>query len=47
MIYTNWDGTQTAPTLTMHNAGGSQRMPDKENFNCVIGGGYRGYGYNC
>ena len=35
----NWDGTQTAPTLTANNAGGSQRMPDKENFNCVIGGG--------
>lgn len=33
----NWDGTQTAPTLTANNAGGSQRMPDKENFNCVIG----------
>ena len=33
----NWDGTQTAPTLTQNNAGGSQRMPDKENFNCVIG----------
>ena len=33
----NWDGTQTAPTLTQNNAGGGQRMPDKENFNCVIG----------
>lgn len=38
---TNWDGTQTAPTLTANNAGGSQRMPDKENFNAIIGGGYR------
>ena len=35
---TNWDGTQTAPTLTANNAGGSQRMPDKENFNAIIGG---------
>lgn len=34
----NWDGTQTAPTLTQNNANGGQRMPDKENFNCVIGG---------
>ena len=33
----NWDGTQIAPTLTQNNAGGGQRMPDKENFNCVIG----------
>lgn len=33
----NWDGTQTAPTLTQNNANGAQRMPDKENFNCVIG----------
>lgn len=33
----NWDGTQISPTLTERNAGGGQRMPDKENFNCVIG----------
>ncbi len=33
----NWDGSQTSPTLTSRNAGGGQRMPDKENFNCVIG----------
>lgn len=32
----NWDGSQTAPTLTRNNAGGSQRMPDKDNFNAVI-----------
>ena len=32
----NWDGAQTAPTLTAHNAGGSQRMPDKNHFNCVL-----------
>ena len=31
-----WDGKQVAPTLTKQNAGGNQRMPDKENFNCVI-----------
>ena len=32
----NWDGEQTAPTLTAHNAGGNQRMPDKNHFNCVL-----------
>ena len=32
----SWDGTQTAPTLTARNAGGGQRMPDKENFNAVL-----------
>lgn len=32
----NWDGKQTAPTLTANNAGGCQRMPDKKNFNAVI-----------
>ena len=31
-----WDGGQTMATLTANNAGGNQRMPDKENFNCVI-----------
>ena len=31
-----WDGSQTAGTLTANNANGAQRMPDKENFNCVI-----------
>ena len=31
-----WDGGQTAGTLTANNAGGNQRMPDKENFNAVI-----------
>ena len=31
-----WDGTQTCGTLTANNAGGNQRMPDKDNFNCVI-----------
>ena len=31
-----WDGSQTASTLTANNANGSQRMPDKENFNGVV-----------
>ena len=31
-----WDGKQIAPTLTKQNAGGNQRMPDKDNFNCVL-----------
>ena len=30
------DGSQTSPTLTANNASGSQRMPDKDNFNAVI-----------
>ena len=36
MLFCNWDGEQTAPTLTAHNAGGNQRMPDKNHFNCVL-----------
>lgn len=31
-----WDGSQIAGTLTANNADGSQRMPDKDNFNCVV-----------
>jgi DNA (cytosine-5)-methyltransferase 1 len=31
-----WDGGDVSPTLTANNAGGSQRMPDKDNFNCVV-----------
>jgi DNA (cytosine-5)-methyltransferase 1 len=31
-----WDGSQVTGTLTANNASGNQRMPDKENFNCVI-----------
>lgn len=31
-----WDGTDIAGTLTARNAGGGQRMPDKENFTAVI-----------
>ena len=32
----SWDGGQISPTLTKQNAGGSQRMPGKDNFNCVL-----------
>ena len=31
-----WDGGQISPTLTRQNAGGNQRMPDKDNFTCVL-----------
>ena len=31
-----WDGSQICGTLTANNAAGNQRMPDKENFNCVV-----------
>ena len=30
-----WDGSQISSTLTRKNAGGEQRMPDKNNFNAV------------
>ena len=33
----SWDGRNVSPTLTAKNAGGNQRMPDKDNFNCVVG----------
>jgi DNA (cytosine-5)-methyltransferase 1 len=36
VVSTAWDGSQVSPTLTVNNAGGSQRMPDKNNFNAVI-----------
>ena len=36
LLFCNWDGEQIAPTLTAHNAGGNQRMPDKNHFNCVL-----------
>lgn len=36
VVSCNWDGSQIAPTLTANNAGGGQRMPDKEHFNAVI-----------
>ena len=32
----SWDGGQISPTLTKQNAGGGQRMPDKDNFNCIL-----------
>lgn len=35
MEWMNWDGAQTAPTLTQRNCGGGQRMPDKDNLNSV------------
>ena len=35
-VPTNWDGGQISPTLTKQNAGGNQRMPDKDNFNCIL-----------
>lgn len=31
-----WDGSQIAGTLTANNAGGNQRMPDKNHFQCVL-----------
>lgn len=31
-----WDGGQVAGTLSVKNACGGQRMPDKQNFNCVV-----------
>lgn len=53
MVAQAWDGSQISPTLTSSNAGGSQRMPDKDNFNCVValeGNGsrpsHRGAGYS-
>lgn len=36
VVQSSWDGSQVSPTLTANNANGSQRMPDKENFNAVI-----------
>lgn len=33
-----WNGKETAGTLSVRNAGGGQRMPDKEHFHAVIGG---------
>jgi site-specific DNA-cytosine methylase len=33
----SWDGGQISPTLTANNANGAQRMPDKENFNAILG----------
>lgn len=33
-----WDGTDVVGTLSVRNAGGSQRMPDKDNFNGLTDG---------
>ncbi len=33
----SWDGGQISPTLTANNANDAQRMPDKENFNAILG----------
>lgn len=38
-----WNGTETANTLTARNAGGGQRMPDKDNFQSVIEQNQRKY----
>lgn len=37
IVYQYWNGEQVTDTLTARNAGGAQRMPDKQNFNCVVG----------
>ena len=37
VYWSNWDGKDVTMSLTAHNAGGGQRMPDKDHFNCVIG----------
>lgn len=31
-----WNGNEIAGTLTARNAGGGQRMPDKDNFQTII-----------
>ena len=41
-----WDGGEVAPTLTANNAGGEQRMPDKNNFNAVLSYGLDRASYN-
>lgn len=35
-MWRNYDGGGTSPTLTTRNAGGAQRMPDKQQFNAVV-----------
>ena len=35
-VPSSWDGGQISPTLTKQNAGGNQRMPDNDNFNCIL-----------
>lgn len=36
-VFTYYNGAEVTDTLTARNAGGAQRMPDKQNFNCVVG----------
>lgn len=36
VVQSSWDGSQVSPTLTANNANGSQRMPDKDNFNAIV-----------
>ena len=36
VVQSSWDGSQKTGTLTARNAGGCQRMPDKDNFIAVI-----------
>ena len=31
-----WNGQEVSTALTVRNAGGGQRMPDKEQFNAVV-----------
>ena len=42
----SWDGSQVCSTLTSHNAGGEQRMPDKNHFNAVVTYGLDRAAYN-
>ena len=37
MGWKHWDGKEITGTLSTRNAGGGQRMPDKEHFNAVVG----------
>ena len=31
-----WGGSEVVGTLTVNNANGAQRMPDKANFGCIL-----------
>ena len=31
-----WNGDEIVGTLTVNNANGAQRMPDKDNFGCIL-----------
>ena len=37
VVYEYYNGENVTDTLTARNAGGGQRMPDKQNFNFVVG----------